>query len=322
MFEDPIYFDDDKDGSVIGYEFSIKDSEGRGLQRSYSLIIIMKDRIYLQHLWSFLSEQMSIIAMNIKKEAEAKFNKDIALLDDKINDSVNQIGINPTPSSSSLLTASASLTSSQRQTLYTKKMNSSSTSKQVRGLIELTDDAFIFAKLHMWFTWVLRMSQCQIIEEFMMGPLTEDFQVKFERERLNEAYANAGGRKKQQKISSKKCSSNYNKLNMIKEMPVSNTKNEDNASLNNSNDSASVQFDLENNLTSTSTTTTAAANDKNNVNSNLLISKLNSNNSDANSNKTNFVQEAKNEILLNNFQIYNLRQLLKVSFFLFLLIFQ
>lgn len=155
-----------------------------------------------------------------------------------------------------------------------------------------------------------------------MGPLTEDFQVKFERERLNEAYANAGGRKKQQKISSKKCSSNYNKLNMIKEMPVSNTKNEDNASLNNSNDSASVQFDLENNLTSTSTTTTAAANDKNNVNSNLLISKLNSNNSDANSNKTNFVQEAKNEILLNNFQIYNLRQLLKVSFFLFLLIFQ
>ena len=251
--------------------------------------------------------------MNIKKEADAKFKKEKSLLDDKINDSVNQIGINPTPSSSSLLSASASLTSSQRQTLYTKKMNSSSNSKQVRGLIELTDDAFIFAKLHMWFTWVLRMSQCQIIEEFMMGPLTEDFQVKFERERLNEAYGNASGRKRQQKISSKKCSSNYNKLNMIKEMPVSNTKNEDNASLNNSNDSASVQFDLENNLTSTSATN---ANDKNIVNSDLLISKLNSNKKDANSNKTSFVQESKNEILLNNFQIYNLRQLLKVSFFI------
>jgi folliculin len=201
VFEDPIYFDDDKDGSVIGYEFSIKDSEGRGLQRSYSLIIIMKDRIYLQHLWSFLSEQMSIIATNIKREAEAKFNKDIALLDDKISDNLNQIGINPAPSASTLLAASAALTSSQRQTLYTKKLNANSSVKQVRGLIELTDDPLIFAKLHMWFTWVLRMSQCQIVEEFMMGPLTEDFQVKFERERLNESYASS---RKRYKNNSKK----------------------------------------------------------------------------------------------------------------------
>jgi folliculin len=28
VFEDPIYFDDDKNGSVIGYEFNIKDCEG------------------------------------------------------------------------------------------------------------------------------------------------------------------------------------------------------------------------------------------------------------------------------------------------------
>ena len=67
VFEDSIYFDDDKDGSVIGYEFNIKDSEGRGMQRSYSLIIIMKDRIYLQQLMSFLSKQMALIANNIKK---------------------------------------------------------------------------------------------------------------------------------------------------------------------------------------------------------------------------------------------------------------
>ena len=67
VFEDSIYFDDDKDGSVIGYEFNIKDSEGRGMQRSYSLIIIMKDRVYLQQLMSFLSKQMALIANNIKK---------------------------------------------------------------------------------------------------------------------------------------------------------------------------------------------------------------------------------------------------------------
>lgn len=40
----------------------------------------------------------------------------------------------------------------------------------------------IFAKLHMWFTWILRMSSCQISEEFIHGPLSEDTQVKIERE--------------------------------------------------------------------------------------------------------------------------------------------
>lgn len=156
VFEDPIFFDDDKNGSVIGYEFIIKDIEGRGWQRSYSLIIIMKDRIYLQHLWSFLSKQMSIIASNLKEQAERKFQKD--LLDR---------GLSPT--------------GNQAQILSFKK-----SSKQVRGLIELTDDPLIFAKLHMWFTWILRMCSCQISEEFMHGPLSEDLQVKCEREKLRE----------------------------------------------------------------------------------------------------------------------------------------
>lgn len=158
VFEDPIYFDDDKNGSVIGYEFNIKDIEGRGVQRSYSLIIIMKDRIYLQHLWSFLSQQMSIIANNLKQEAEKKFQKDLI-----------EKGITP---------------GVQAQT--GQFLNFKKNSKQVRGLVELTDDHLIFAKLHMWFTWILRMSSCQIREEFMHGPISEDLQVKSEREKLKE----------------------------------------------------------------------------------------------------------------------------------------
>ncbi|RNA22759.1 Folliculin [Brachionus plicatilis] len=149
VFEDPIFFDDDKNGSVIGYEFIIKDIEGRGWQRSYSLIIIMRDRIYLQHLWSFLSKQMSIIATNLKEQAEKKFQKDLF-----------ERGLSPT--------------GNPAQILSFKK-----TSKQVRGLVELTDDPLIFAKLHMWFTWMLRMCSCQISEEFMHGPLSEDSQIKY-----------------------------------------------------------------------------------------------------------------------------------------------
>ena len=156
VFEDPIYFDDDKNGSVIGYEFHIKDSEGRGQQRAYSLLIIMKDRIYLQHLWSFLSQQMAIIATNIKREAQRKFEKDLRE--------------NPQMSASGGLHATRSFAHALK--------------KKDRGLIELTDDPMIFAKLHMWFTWIMRMSSCQISEEFIHGPLSEDIQVKLEQQEL------------------------------------------------------------------------------------------------------------------------------------------
>jgi hypothetical protein len=205
VFEDPIYFDDDKNGSVIGYEFNIKDSEGRGFQRSYSLIIIMKDRIYLQHLWSFLSKQMAIIASNIKLEAERKFNKDMSekemlnpisslLINTSQNSNNNNNSGNEqtsgglsnasntsseqrilTPSSSFYGPSTSSASAYQRQAMYTKKK----TSKQVRGLIELTDDSMIFAKLHMWFTWILRMSSCQITEEFVHGILYLTFLTYF-----------------------------------------------------------------------------------------------------------------------------------------------
>jgi hypothetical protein len=37
----------------------------------------------------------------------------------------------------------------------------------------------------MWFTWILRMSACQISEEFIHGPLSEDIQVRLEREKLS-----------------------------------------------------------------------------------------------------------------------------------------
>jgi hypothetical protein len=115
------------------------------------------------------------------------------LLDHQINeqqlDTTNLTNIGPASSSSALLTASTSLTSSQRQTLYTKKLSKWS-DKRIRGLIELTDDALIFGKLHMWFTWVLRMSHFQLVEEFMHAGLSEDLQVKFERDELNdEIYA-------------------------------------------------------------------------------------------------------------------------------------
>jgi hypothetical protein len=141
--------------------------------------MIMKDRIYLQHLWSFLSRQMAIIANNIKNEAQIQFDKDMRE--------------HPSFVHSGLSAAQNIINNPNR-----------STKKTARGLIELTGDSLIFAKvnkklinhliiyflfeikfnfqiqIHMWFTYVLRMSTCQISEEFIHGPLSEgNLTIKF-----------------------------------------------------------------------------------------------------------------------------------------------
>lgn len=144
VFEDPIYFDDDKNVSVIGYEFRIKDSEGRGSQRSYAIVVIMKDRIYLQHLWAFMHKHMSLIAARVKEAAQRFYDKEVSA----------NLGF------------------------LVKKGSAKGAN---RSLGELTDDEQIFAKLHMWFTWILRTSTLQISEKLLQGPVVEDLQIRFER---------------------------------------------------------------------------------------------------------------------------------------------
>ncbi len=173
VFEDPIYFDDIKSGSVIGYEFHIKDSEARGYQRSYSLVIIMKDRIYLQHLWSFLSKQLAIIAEEIKAQALSTFEREMKA---KVsNQQQNQLQYR------SRFNYSPVMPSRSNNSIGKNKDSGD------RSLTELTSDSLIFGKLHMRFTWILRMSTCQISEEFVHGPMSEDWQVRMEREKdMNE----------------------------------------------------------------------------------------------------------------------------------------
>ena len=122
----------------------------------------MKDRIYLQHLWSFLSQHMAIIANNIKDEAQKTFDKET-------KENPIHVGMGST----STLTQSNHI--NNRILMLDKRKKPCK--KPIRGLTELTGDSMIFAKLHMWFTWILRMSACQISEEFIHGPLSEDVQV-------------------------------------------------------------------------------------------------------------------------------------------------
>jgi folliculin len=190
VFEDPIYFDVDNVASVIGYEFHIKDSKSRGHQRSYSILIIMRDRIYLQHLWSFLSKQMAQIAAQIKGEANECYERETG-----IDMTVGLLSASSSASSPLFIQNAASQQQRQQQQLAEiarRRGIDYATAgdhhhHQLRSLTELTNDELIYAKLHMWFTWILRMSTCKISEEFVHGPLSEDLQVRIEREQLMNA---------------------------------------------------------------------------------------------------------------------------------------
>lgn len=161
----------------------------------------MKDRIYLQQLWSFLSKQMSTIASKIKCEAERKFERDMQEKGLANHNTHLLAAVTTTTTSASTLTTSPTLqdempsqdelffsptnTSTRDNMQEAKKRDEGDRGgclKQARSLIELCDDEQIFAKLHMWFTWMLRMSSRHITEVFVNGPVSEDCQVTFERQ--------------------------------------------------------------------------------------------------------------------------------------------
>jgi hypothetical protein len=155
----------------------------------------MKDRIYLQQLWSFLSKQMSTIASKIKCEAERKFERDMQekglanhnthLLAAAVATTTTTTSASTSTTSQDELFFSPTNTSTRDNMQEAKKRDEDGRGgclKQARSLIELCDDEQIFAKLHMWFTWMLRMSSRHITEVFVNGPVSEDCQVTFERQ--------------------------------------------------------------------------------------------------------------------------------------------
>jgi hypothetical protein len=109
----------------------------------------MKDRIHLQQLWSFLQHQIHVIATYIKTSAQKVFDLEALAQKD------TQILFH--------------LTSNKSQNVPT------------RGLTDLTNDMIIFAKLHMWFTWILRACVYRLKEEFLCSAPVEDTQIKIEK---------------------------------------------------------------------------------------------------------------------------------------------
>ena len=77
--EGPIFFGDDHRGHVLSYTFFMKDSQARGFQHWYSLIVVMMDKIYLLNSWPFLVKYLGYVIGELQVSG-----KELALFDRKI----------------------------------------------------------------------------------------------------------------------------------------------------------------------------------------------------------------------------------------------
>ena len=64
--EGPVIFGDERSGFVFSYAFTLRDSQARGFQRSYSILLLMADRLRLVTAWPFLVETISSFVTHLQ----------------------------------------------------------------------------------------------------------------------------------------------------------------------------------------------------------------------------------------------------------------
>lgn len=130
-----VFFGDASRGHVLSYIFQIHDSEARGFFRLFSIIVLMKDKMYLLNLQPFLAENLHKISGELRSYS----------LQIHTAEQVNY---------------------SERA----QRLNSGYASTQPpRSLIKLTGEKNIFAYIHSHFAWILWMGTRCLTENINIG---------------------------------------------------------------------------------------------------------------------------------------------------------
>lgn len=130
-----VFFGDASRGHVLSYTFQIHDSQARGFFRLFSIIVLMKDKMYLLNVQPFLAENLQKISTELQSY------------------------------SSQIHSAEQAKYSERAQ-----RLNSGHASTQPpRSLIELTGEKNIFAYIHSHFSWILWMGARCLTENISIG---------------------------------------------------------------------------------------------------------------------------------------------------------
>nr|XP_009860385.1 folliculin-like [Ciona intestinalis]XP_018669825.1 folliculin-like [Ciona intestinalis] len=157
--EGPIMFGDGQHGYVISYTFYVKDNLARGLQRWYSIICIMKDRVFLIQSWPFLVSCIGNIIQYMQSCA----------------DSVYKIESSESPQHKTRMLPRVSNVVTPHNFRQHRGHNSNA-----RALIQLTGNPELYPYLHTAFTWIMRACKMRFKEKIVQGARMDDDVVRDE----------------------------------------------------------------------------------------------------------------------------------------------
>jgi folliculin len=142
-----VFFGDAHRGHVLSHTFQIKDSEARGFYKLFSIIILMKDNMFLLNIKPFLSDKLTMISNELQKYAQKIYDEE-------------------------------QLKTNQRAQRLSNGYNGNQ--NQPRSLVTLTGERNIFGYLHAHFSWLLSTGAKCLTETFSDGSslpwLSRDFQ--------------------------------------------------------------------------------------------------------------------------------------------------
>ncbi|TGZ66439.1 hypothetical protein CRM22_005326 [Opisthorchis felineus] len=161
--EGAFYFGDEINGHVVSYNFGVKDSQARGFQGRFSILVLSWDRLYLLNLWPFLISNLSEMASRIKQAAERVFASETS--GGAGTSASRPVATNAHPSREATppafcgqAIAAGTATPMPVSTVGggPAVRHRRAGDSDMRSLCDLTRDEKIFYRIHAWFTWLLR----------------------------------------------------------------------------------------------------------------------------------------------------------------------
>ncbi|CAL4129900.1 unnamed protein product, partial [Meganyctiphanes norvegica] len=150
--EGPIYFGDEARGHVLSYSFFLKDVQARGFQRWYSILVLMKDKMFLLNSWPFLVKNLQQI-INQLQESAAKI----------YGEQESKVSHRSLRSAASMMEPTAAGDNFKKQRV----------AGQPRSLVELVGSEGVWLKLHTSLTWLLKAGGLRLQERLVEGPPIE-----------------------------------------------------------------------------------------------------------------------------------------------------
>ncbi|XP_053683060.1 folliculin [Sabethes cyaneus] len=131
-----VFFGDAQRGHVLSCSFQLADSESRGFSKLFSIVILMKDKMFLLNIQPFLADCFNKIAKELQDYARTVYDENIKAQ------------------------------GSQRAQRITQGYANNSTT---RSLVDLTGKESIFAYLHAHFSFVLWAGARYLTESITLG---------------------------------------------------------------------------------------------------------------------------------------------------------